>query len=172
MISLVPSAEDYQKFGRKTKLLIDPDNIPDTNISLPSRKQTKMTSEESKIGENYQDLSEKLKMSSMKIPKNNKKHTKMTSEESEIGKNYQDLRGKSKALNMEMLNSIDCSVETLNEVNTSLISAPCPATVEGTRGESIEAQRTEEVVWDKLKKLLSNKPAVKRNENSGFSLFL
>ena len=82
MISLVPSAEDYQKFGRKTKLLIHPDNIPDTNISLPSRKQTKAISEESKISENYQDL-----------------------------------REKSKALSMEMLNSIDCSAETLNDVN-------------------------------------------------------
>ena len=32
VISLVPSAEDYQKFGRKTKLLIHPDNNPDTKI--------------------------------------------------------------------------------------------------------------------------------------------
>ena len=87
-ISLVPSAGDYQKFGRKTKLLIHPDNIPDTNISLPSRKQTEMTSEESEIGNNYQDSWEKLKMSSMKIPENNKKETKMASEESEIGENY------------------------------------------------------------------------------------
>ena len=91
VISLVPSAEVYQKFGRKTKLLIHPDNIPDTNISLPSRKYAKTTSEESKIGENYQDSREKLKMSSMKIPENNKKQTKMTSEKSEIGENYQDL---------------------------------------------------------------------------------
>ena len=55
VISLLPSTEDYQKLGRKTKLLIHPDNIPDTNISLPSKKQTKTTSEESEIGENYQD---------------------------------------------------------------------------------------------------------------------
>ena len=52
VISLVPSAEDYQKFGRKTKLLIHPDNIPDTNISFPCKKQTKITDRESKIGEN------------------------------------------------------------------------------------------------------------------------
>ena len=52
VISLVPSAEDYQKFGRKTKLLIHPDNIPDTNISFPSKKQTEITDRESKIGEN------------------------------------------------------------------------------------------------------------------------
>ena len=129
MISLVPSVEDYQKFGRKTKLLIYPDNIPDTNISLPSRKQTKITSEDSKIGENYQDSCEKLKMSSMRIPENIKKQTKMTSKESEIGENYEDLCEKSKASNIETLNSIHCSVETLNEVNISLISAPCPAIV-------------------------------------------
>ena len=99
-----------------------------------------MTSEESKIGENYQDSCEKLQMSSMKIPEDNKKHTKMTIKESEIGENYQDSHKKSKALNIETLNSIDCSVETLNEVNVSLISAPCPVTVESTRGESIEIQ--------------------------------
>ena len=137
VISLVPSAEDYQNFGRKTKLLIHPDNIPDTNISLPSRKQIKMTSEESENGNNYQDSHEK-----------------------------------SKASSIEMLNSIDCSVELLNEVNIGLISAPCPVTIEVTRGENIEVQQTEELVWDKLKKLLLNKPAVKRNENSGFSFFL
>ena len=124
VISLVPSAEDYQKFGRKTKLLIHPDNIPDTNISLPSRKQTEMTGGESEISENYQDLCEKLEAS-----------------------------------NIEMLNSIDCSVERLNEANISLISAPCPATLETTRGESVE-------------KLLSNKPAVQRDKNSVFSFFL
>ena len=140
VISVVPSVEDYQKFGRKTKLLIHPDNIPNTNISLPSRKQAKMTSKESKIGKNYQDLHEKLKMSSMRIPKDNKKQTKMTSKESEIGKNHQDSREKSKALSIEMLNSIDCSVETLNEIKVSLISAPCPVTVEATRGESIEVK--------------------------------
>ena len=138
VISLVPCAEDYQKFGRKTKLLIHPDNIPDTNISLPSRKQTGMTGGESKIGENYHDLHEKLKILTMRIPKNSKRQTKKASEGSKISENYQDSR--EEALNIEMLNSIDCSVEKLNEVNISLISAPCPATLETTRGERAEAQ--------------------------------
>ena len=105
VISLVSSVEDYQKFGRKTKLLIYPDNIPDTKISLPIKKQTKM------IGE-----------------------------ESEISKNYQDSREKSKTSGMEMLNSIDCSAETLNDVNISLISAPCPVIKEATRDENNEVQ--------------------------------
>ena len=68
VISLITSAEDYQKFGRKTNLLIHLDNIPDTNISLPSRKQTVMTGGESKIGENYHDSHEKLEKSTMRIP--------------------------------------------------------------------------------------------------------
>ena len=140
VISLVPSAEDYQKFGRKTKLLIHPDNIPDTNISLPSRKQTEMTSGESEIGENYHDSCEKLGISTMRIPENSKRQTKKASEGSKISENYQDSREKSEALNIEMLNSIDCSAEKLHEVNVSLISAPCPATLETTRGESVEAQ--------------------------------
>ena len=130
-----------------------------------------MTSGESKISENYHDSGEKLKMSSIRIPENSKKHTRKASEEREISGNYQDSHEKTKALNIEMLNSIDCSVETLNEVNFSLISAPCPATVETTRGESMEAQQTGELVLEKLKKLLSNKPAAQRDENSGFSFF-
>ena len=138
MISLLPSTEDYQKFGRKTKLLIHPDNILDTNISLPSRKQAKTRSEEGEDSENYLVLHEK-----------------------------------SKASSMEMLNCIDCSIEEmLNEVNISLISAPCPVTEETTRDEHMKVQRTEELVWDKLKSLLSSKSVVKRNENSGFSFFL
>ena len=76
VISLVPSAEDYQKFGRKTKLLIHPDNIPDTNISLPSKNQTEMTGGESEIGENYHDLHEKLRKSTVRIPENSKRQTK------------------------------------------------------------------------------------------------
>ena len=67
VISLLPSTEDYQKIGSKTKLLIHPDNIPDTNISLPIRKQTKTISEESEISENYQVLREKSKASSMEM---------------------------------------------------------------------------------------------------------
>ena len=140
VISLVRSAEDYQIFGRKTKLLIHPDNTPDTNISLPSRNQTEMTGRESKIGENYHDLREKLRKSTMRIPKNSKRQTKKASEGSKISENYQDLCEKSEALNIEMLNSVDCSVKKLNEVDFSLISATCPATLETTRGESVETQ--------------------------------
>ena len=90
MISLLPSTEDYQKFGRKTKLLIHPDNIPDTNISLPSRKQTEETTEDSKISENYQDSHEKLEISSMENTKNNKLQPTTTGDESEFGDNYQN----------------------------------------------------------------------------------
>ena len=108
----------------------------------------------------------------MKIPEKNKKQTKKASEESKISKNSQDSHEKSKTSNIVMVNNIDCSVETLNEVNISLISAPCPATVETTRGEGVEVQEAEELVWDKLKKLLSNKPVAQRDENSGFSFFL
>ena len=61
VVSLLPSTEDYQNFGRKTKLLIHPDNIPDTSISLPSREQTKMISKQSEIGKNYQVLCEESK---------------------------------------------------------------------------------------------------------------
>ena len=110
VISFLPSTEDYQKFGRKTKLLIHPDNIPHTNISLPSSKQAKMISEE---GENSE--------------------------------NYPVSHGKSKAnLNtassIEMLNCIDCSIEeTINEVNISLISAPCYVSEETTIAEHIDA---------------------------------
>ena len=140
VISLLPSTKDYQKFGRKTKLLIHPDNIPDTNISLPSREQTKTISEESKTGENYQISCEKSKTSRMEMFKNNREQTKMIGEESEISENYKDLCEKSKTSGMEMLNSIDCSVETLNDVNISLISAPCPVIKEATRSENIEVQ--------------------------------
>ena len=172
VISLVPSAEDYQKFGRKTKLLIPPDNIPDTNISLPSKNQTEMTGGESKIGENYHDSREKLRKSTVRIPENSKRQTKKASEGTKIRENYQDSCEKPEASNIEMLNSIDCEVQKLNEVDFSLISAPCPATLETTRGESVEAQRAGELVWDKLKKLLSNKPAVQRDKNAVFSFFL
>ena len=76
----------------------------------------------------------------MKMLENNREQTKMISVESKIGENYQDSHEKSKASSIEMLNSIDSSVETLNEVNVSLISATCPATIEATRGECIEVQ--------------------------------
>ena len=139
VISLVPSAEDYQIFGRKTKLLIHPDNIPDTNILLPTKNQTEMTGGESEISENYQDSHEKL-ISTVKIPENSKRQTKKASEGSKISENYQDSCENPEASNIEMLNSIDCGVQKLNEVDFSLISAPCPATLETTRCESIETQ--------------------------------
>ena len=99
-----------------------------------------MTGGESKIGENYHDLHEKLGKSTMRIAENSKRHTKKTSDRSKISENYQDSREKSEASNIEILNSIYCSVEKLNEVDVSLISASCPATLETTRGESLEAQ--------------------------------
>ena len=90
MISLLPSTEDYQKFGRKTKLLIHPDNIPDTNISLQSRKKTEVSTEDSKISENYQDSHEKLEISSRENTKNDKLQPTMTGDESELGENHQN----------------------------------------------------------------------------------
>ena len=92
VISLVPSAEDFEKFGRKTKLLIHSDNIPDTNISLPSRKQIEVVDGESKISKNYYGLHEKAV------------------EGSGISENYQNPCEKPKMSNIEMLNSIDCTV--------------------------------------------------------------
>ena len=72
-----------------------------------------------------------------------------------------------------MLNCIESSIEEMmNAVNISLISAPCHVTEETTRDEHMNVQRTEELVWDKLKSLLSSKSVVKRNENSGFGFFL
>ena len=90
MISLLPSTEDYQKFGRKTKLLIHPDNIPDTNTSLPSRKQVEVSTEESEISENYQDLHEKWEISSKENTKNDKLQPTTTDNGSEFGENYQN----------------------------------------------------------------------------------
>ena len=63
VVSLLPSTEDYEKFGRKTKLLLHPDNIPDRKISLPNRECVETMKEESEISENYQDLLEKLEIS-------------------------------------------------------------------------------------------------------------
>ena len=37
VVSLLPSTEDHEKFRRKTKLLLHPDYIPDTKISLPKQ---------------------------------------------------------------------------------------------------------------------------------------
>ena len=53
VISLIPSTEDYQKFGRKTKLLIHPSNISNTNIVLPERVNAKSTVKESENSKNY-----------------------------------------------------------------------------------------------------------------------
>ena len=72
VISLLPSTEDYQKFERKTKLLIHPDKIPDTNISVPSRKQTEASTKDSEISENYQDSCEKLEILRRENTKNDK----------------------------------------------------------------------------------------------------
>ena len=71
---------------------------------------------------------------------------------------------------MRMLNSIDCSDESLNEINISLISAPYPASVKAAVDRNAEVQQAEELVWNKLKNLLS-RSAAKANENSGFSFF-
>ena len=90
VILLLPSTEDYQKFGRKTKLLIHPDNIPDTNISLPSTKQTEATTEDSEISKNYQDLHEKLEISNRENTKNNKLQPTTMGDESEFGENHQN----------------------------------------------------------------------------------
>ena len=90
VISLLPSSEDYQKFGRKTKLLIHPDNIPNTNVSLPSRKQAEALTEDSKISENYQDPHEKLEISSRGSTKNDKLQSMTADDHSEFGENYQN----------------------------------------------------------------------------------
>ena len=140
VISLVPSVEDFKKFGRKTKLLIHPDNIPDTNISLPTKNQTKMTGGQNEIGKNYHNSCEKLRKSTVRIPENSKRKTKKTSKGSEISENYQDSCEKPEASNIEMLNSIDCEVQKLNEFDFSLISAPCPAVLQITRCENVKAQ--------------------------------
>ena len=52
VVLLLPSTEDYEKFRRKTKLLLHPDNIPDTKISLPNRECAGTMKEESEISEN------------------------------------------------------------------------------------------------------------------------
>ena len=72
---------------------------------------------------------------------------------------------------MGMLNSIDGPDESLNEINISLISAPCPASVKVTVDRNAEVPQAQKLVWNKLKNLLS-RPAAKANESSGFSFFL
>ena len=90
VISLLPSTEDYQKFGRKTKLLIHPDNIPNTNISLPSREQTEVSTEDSEISKNYQDPCEKLEISSRGSTKNDKLQSTTADGHSKFAENYQN----------------------------------------------------------------------------------
>ena len=104
---------------------------------------------------------------------NSREQSKKSSEESEIGKNYQVSHEELKTSSMDRLNSVDCSIEeVLNEVNISLISASCPVKEQPMKDEHIELKSAEELVWDRLKSFLSNKPVVKANENSGFSFFL
>ena len=173
VISLLPSTEDYQSFGRKTKLLIHLDNIPNMNISLPSREQIKTINKQNEIGENYQVLCEESKTSSIETYSNNRERKKTLSEESEMGKNYQVSREEPKTSRMDRLNSVDCSIEeVLNEVNISLISASCPVKEQPMKDEHIELKSPEELVLDRLKSFLSSMPVVKANGNSGFSFFL
>ena len=107
MVSLLPSTEDYDKFGRKTKLLLHPDNIPDTKISLPNREGAETMKEESEISENYQDSLEKLEISLMKESGVDQLPHTTTEAKSEFGENYQNLLEKWKTSNTEMLKCID-----------------------------------------------------------------
>ena len=90
MVLLLPSTEDYDKFGRKTKLLLHPDNIPDTKISLPNREHAETMKEESEISENYQDRLKKLEISLMKESGVDQLPCTMTEAESKFGENYQN----------------------------------------------------------------------------------
>ena len=47
---------------------------------------------------------------------------------------------------MGMLNSIDGPDESLNEINISLISAPCPVSVRATVDRNTEEPQAEELV--------------------------
>ena len=110
-----------------------------------------MADGESEISQNYHGSHEKLRKSTVKISENSKRQTKEIVKGIEISENYQNPCEKPKMLKIEILNSIDCTVQKLDKVDFSLISAFCPATLETTRGESIETQRAGELVWDKLK---------------------
>ena len=163
MISLLPNTEDYQKFGRKTKLLIHPDNIPGMIISLPSRKETRRMGKEGENSENYLILHEESV-----VPKNNTVNDEMLNC-IDYSTAQRESRGKSK-------NSVQN--ETLKYVNVSLISAPCQVPGKVAIAQSTDVVRTnfskEEVGigWSKLTKILSKKLVIKGNENSGFSFFL
>ena len=71
--------------------MIHPDNIPDTNISLTSRKQAEVSAEDSEISENYQDSCEKLGISSKMNNKNDKLQPTTVDNHSKLGENYQNL---------------------------------------------------------------------------------
>ena len=171
MVSLLPSTEDYEKFGRKTKLLLHPDNIPDTKISLPNRERAGTMKEESKISEDYQDSLEKLEVPLMKGSRVDQLPCTMTEAQSKFGENYQNSLGKSKTSNTEMLNCIDYSSECLNQNITSLISASDPPPKKTTMNKHDQLQQTEGMGWNKIKNLLL-RPTVETNAKSGFSFFL
>ena len=96
-----------------------------------------------------------------------------SNEENETGENYQFSSKEPKTSTVDGLSGPDCSIEeVLNEVNISLISASFPVEEQPTKGEHNESTLQEELVWNRLKSFLSSKPAVKANENSGFSFFL
>ena len=97
---------------------------------------------------------------------------KEMSEESKMGENYQFSCQQSESSNIEMLNTIDCSDKDLSKVNLSLIAASFPSEVKFKTSENIKMQQVDDPIRGKLKKLLSNKPVVKANENPDFSLFL
>ena len=133
----------------------------------------KAISKQSKIGENYQVLCEESKTSNTEMYRNNREQSKTSSEESEIGENYQVSHEELKTSSMDRLSSVDCSIEEVfNKVNISLISASYNTKEQPPRHKHIELKSAEELVWDRLKCFLSSKPAVKANENSGFSFFL
>ena len=171
VVSLLPSTEDYDKFGRKTKLLLHPDNIPDTKISLPNRECAETMKEESDISENYQDSLQKLEISLMKESGVDQLPCTMTEAESKFGENYQNSLKKSETSNTEMLNCIDYSSECLNQNITSLISASDPPPKKATMNKHDQLQQTEGLSWNKIKNLLL-RPTVETNAKSGFSFFL
>ena len=171
MVLLLPSTEDYEKIRRKTKLLLHPDNIPDTKISLPNREHAETMKEESEISENYQDSLEKLEISLMKGSRVDQLPRTMTEAQSEFGENYQNSLDKLKKSNTEMLNCIDYSSECLNQNITSLISVSDPTTKKVTMNKHAQLQQTEGMGWNKIKNLLL-RPTVETNAKSGFSFFL
>ena len=167
VVSLLPSTEDYEKFGRKNKLLLH----PDTKISLPNRERAETMKGESKISENHQDSLEKLEISLMKESRIDQLPDTTTEAESEFGENYQNSLGKSKTSKTEMLNCIDYSSECLNQNITSLISAPNPPPKKATMNKYDQLQQTEGLGWNKIKNLLL-RPMVETNAKLGFSFSL